>query len=44
MAEQTSARAALELRRRGLSEVWAVLGGFEKWRTEGNPIAKGVEG
>jgi rhodanese-related sulfurtransferase len=43
MAEQTSARAALELRRQGLSDVWAVLGGFEKWRSEGNPIATGLE-
>jgi 3-mercaptopyruvate sulfurtransferase SseA len=37
--EETSARAALQLRRQGLSETWALLGGFLKWMSDGNPIA-----
>ena len=41
MAEQTSARAALELRRQGLTEVWAVAGGYEKWVSDGNPVKQG---
>jgi rhodanese-related sulfurtransferase len=38
-AEETSGRAARELRRRGFARARALLGGLDAWRGAGLPMA-----
>ena len=41
MEEQTSARAALLLQKAGISNVHALIGGYEEWLKRGDPVVKG---
>jgi 3-mercaptopyruvate sulfurtransferase SseA len=41
VAEHTSARAALDLQRLGITNVKALLGGWNQWVADKNPVAKG---
>jgi rhodanese-related sulfurtransferase len=36
--EATSARVALQLREQGFTEAYALLGGFDAWRSAGYPV------
>jgi rhodanese-related sulfurtransferase len=29
------------LRKKGISNVWALVGGYEEWKKRGDPIVKG---
>lgn len=40
-AEETSARAALYLRKNGVTNVRALVGGYEKWESSGMPVEAG---
>ena len=35
----TSARVAVELQRKGVTNVWVLEGGFAGWKAEGNPVS-----
>jgi rhodanese-related sulfurtransferase len=39
-AEETSARAVLYLKKRGLTNVKALVGGYEAWESSGGPVEK----
>jgi rhodanese-related sulfurtransferase len=41
VAEQTSARAALLLKKNGVLGVRALVGGYEEWQKRGDPIVTG---
>ncbi len=41
MAEHTSARAVLILQELGINNTSALLGGYNAWVSEGNPVVTG---
>jgi 3-mercaptopyruvate sulfurtransferase SseA len=36
----TSARVAVELQRKGVTNVWVLEGGFASWKAEGNAVTQ----
>jgi membrane protein DedA with SNARE-associated domain/rhodanese-related sulfurtransferase len=36
----TSARVAVEMQRKGITNIWVLQGGFASWKAEGNPVTQ----